>query len=83
MDAVESLLLDYISREGTVKPDMLPIGKYTKLIESGILDSLSVLNLVVFLEDKFGIKIAPEDIVQENFETVGAIRRYLDTKQGK
>jgi len=33
------------------------------------------------LEEKFGIKVAPEEVVRENFETVGTICQYLRGKR--
>jgi acyl carrier protein len=79
---IESLIEEYITNEAAPNPDLLPIGRDTKLIESGILDSLSILKLVAFLEERFDVKVAPEDIVQENFETIGAISRYISERKG-
>jgi len=41
------------------------------LLESGIVDSLGVLELVEFLERTFGISITEEDLVPKNFDSVG------------
>lgn len=51
-------------------------------IESGGLDSLSILHLVAFLEDEFDIQLDNDDLVLENFATVGAIVRLSDSKAG-
>jgi acyl carrier protein len=64
-----------------LSPELLPIRKDTKLIESGILDSLTMLKLVTFLEEKFGVKVDPEDVVRENFETVAMILNFMDEKR--
>lgn len=74
---IESIIVEYITSEVAPRPDLLPIGRETKLIESGILDSLSILKLVAFLEEKFNVKVAPDDVVGENFESVGAISRFI------
>ena len=79
---VERLIEEYITKEALVRPELLPLGRDTKLIESGILDSLSILKLVAFLEEKFGIKVSPEDVVSTNFETVGAISSFVSGKKG-
>ncbi len=72
---------DYISRELVSKPELLPLKNDTPLLETGILDSLSVLRLVLFLEQQFGIVVAPEELIPENFETVEAICAYLRAQQ--
>jgi len=50
------------------------------LLGSGILDSLGMVKLISFVEEKFNISIPPEDMVIENFMTVENIRDYINTK---
>lgn len=78
---MESVINDYISRELVDKPELLPLMNDTPLLESGILDSLSVLKLVLFLEEQYGTVVAPDELIPENFETIDAICAYLRTSQ--
>ncbi|QIE47929.1 acyl carrier protein (plasmid) [Pseudohalocynthiibacter aestuariivivens] len=48
-----------------------------ELLLSGLLDSLSVMRLVAFLEMEFGITIPPEDITVTNLASVDAMAAYL------
>jgi acyl carrier protein len=48
------------------------------LLSAGILDSLAILQLVAFVEDRFGTKIPDEDVVFENFQSVNALTSYLE-----
>ncbi len=50
------------------------------LIESGIMDSTGVLELVEYLEATYGIKIEDEELIPENLETVSNIVNFLKTK---
>lgn len=43
----------------------------TSMIADGILDSLDIMNIIIALENEFNIEIAPEDVLSENFESVG------------
>ena len=43
------------------------------LIEAGIIDSLTIMEILSDIEDILGVHIAPEDIIQKNFETKDAI----------
>lgn len=52
----------------------------TALLESGIIDSTGILEMVTFLEDKFGITIADEELVPENFTSLLSINHYLELK---
>lgn len=51
-----------------------------RLIESGGLDSLAILHLVSFLEDEFDIVLDNDDLVLENFATVGDVVRLVESK---
>lgn len=52
------------------------------LLESGVIDSLGILQLVNFIEDSFGILIAEEDFDPENFTSITTISRFIARKQG-
>ena len=51
------------------------LGADAPLLESGILDSAGIFELVTFLEDQFNISVSDEEIVVENFENIGSISR--------
>lgn len=55
-------------------PDDLP------LMEQGILTSLQTVNLVLFLEERFGITIEEDEFVEENFASIAAISALVATK---
>ena len=78
---METIINDYISRELVPDAALLPLANDTSLLESGILDSLSLLRLVVFLEDRFGITMGDADLLPENFASVNAICAYLRSRE--
>jgi len=47
------------------------------LISMG-LDSVKIINMIVLLEEKYGIEIKDEDLLFENFETVRKITELLE-----
>lgn len=48
------------------------------LVESGIIDSLGILKVLMFIEKAFGLKIKEQDVVPEYFETITAIAAYVE-----
>lgn len=52
------------------------------LWEEKVLDSISIVELVVELEKEYDIKVPFNEIVTENFETVERIVAYLKSKIG-
>lgn len=78
---METVINDYISRELVQDPGLLPLADSTSLLDSGILDSLSLLRLVVYLEERFGIMVGDADLLPENFDSVEAICAYLRARE--
>ena len=78
---METVINEYISQELVRDPGLLPLADETSLLESGILDSLSLLQLVVFLEERFGITVGDADLLPENFASVNTICAYLRARQ--
>jgi acyl carrier protein len=51
------------------------------LLAQGIIDSMGILKLVEFLEEKFGIETADEEMVPENFESLEALSAFVQRKR--
>ena len=78
---METVINDYISRELVPDAALLPLANDTSLLDSGIIDSLGLVRLVVFLEERFGITIGDTDLLPENFASVNAICAYLRARE--
>ena len=50
------------------------------LIENGVLTSLQTVELVMFLEERFGIVIEDEEVDEENFGSIEAISELVASK---
>ncbi len=74
---MESVIIEYISTELVSDPDVLPLDVDTPLMDSNIIDSVAFLNLVMFLEERFGISVADTDLTRQNFDTVTAMCAYV------
>ena len=59
------------------------IGPATDFLENGILDSTGVLELVGFLEEKYGIRVEDEELVPGNMNSLEKITLYILKKTGK
>ncbi len=58
-----------------------PVEECTPLLASGALDSLGILELVIFIGEKFGIEVADEDFDPTNFETIGHLVQFVERKR--
>lgn len=57
------------------------LGEEYPLIDSKLIDSLTLMDLIAFLEQSFRIVVDPTDIVPENFATVRAIAALVTRRQ--
>ena len=49
----------------------------TDLIETGLLDSLALVELLARLEESFDVSISPDDLELENFRSIDSIARFI------
>ena len=53
----------------------------TSFLETGIIDSTGILELVTFLEESFGIIVEDEELTPENLDSIANLVRYLEIKR--
>jgi acyl carrier protein len=51
------------------------------LLDSGVIDSLGVLDLAAFIERELGVQLADDDLTAENFESIATLSRFLAAKR--
>jgi len=49
-------------------------------LDSGIIDSIGVLELVAFLQATYGITVDDEELIPQNLDSINAISAYLHRK---
>jgi acyl carrier protein/D-alanine--poly(phosphoribitol) ligase subunit 2 len=69
---MKELIMNYVIKE-YIDDDDVKITYETPLISSGYVDSFSMVSLLVFLENKFRIKIPPSKATPEAFDSVNNI----------
>lgn len=50
------------------------------LFSTGMLDSVSMLNLIAFVEEQAAIQVRSEDVTLDNFDTPGRIVRFAQAQ---
>jgi len=72
LNEMKEMILKYVSKE-YIDDDDVTLTYETPLISSGYVDSFSMVSLLVFLENKFKIKIPPSKATPEAFDSVNNI----------
>jgi acyl carrier protein len=52
------------------------------LLEQGIIDSLAIVKLVEFLEERFQIEVTDDERIPEHFESIDALSAFVQQKRG-
>ncbi|GIV76509.1 acyl carrier protein [Litorilinea aerophila] len=73
----KTAILDFIQDEIMKRRDP-NLSSSTDLLSTGVLDSLGILQLVAFIDERFGIQVPDEDVVYENFHSVDSLVAYLE-----
>jgi acyl carrier protein len=77
----KAILVQFIEEELLMGNDRGTISSETSLIGSGVLDSLSLLRLISFLEQQFDIYLEDDEIILDHFESLSAIEGLIASKQ--
>lgn len=77
MQNVEELVRQYIAQNILFSNNGYPYADDASFLDEGIIDSMNVLELVAFVEEKFGITVQDQDIVPDNFDSVGKLAAYV------
>lgn len=78
---IASQLRDFISTNYYIAPNTR-LEEVESFLGNGILDSTGVLELVTFVEAKFGVKVHDEELVPENFDSLAALAAFVERKVG-
>jgi acyl carrier protein len=78
---VRDELLELINSEITLDPST-PVEGSTDLLLTGLVDSMGVVEIVGWMEERLGVEIDPVDVVLENFQTVDRMVDFAERLQG-
>jgi acyl carrier protein len=81
MEDITKVVQHFILREFLPGEDATELTDRTPLITGGILDSISTLKLVVFLEEHFGVTVEAYEAGVEHLDTVGQIAALISQKK--
>jgi acyl carrier protein len=81
MDPIQSTVKSFILEEFLPTANPSELTATTPLISGGILDSLATIRLVAFLEEQFGITLAPHEAGLDYLDTLDQIGALVQRKR--
>lgn len=79
--AVKPRVRDYILHNLLFSDDAAELPDDASLLDRGIIDSTGVLEVVMFIEETFGLHVKASDMLPENFDTVNAIAAFVERQR--
>ena len=73
-------LSQYIATEILKQPTRV-IQPDEALISSGLIDSFSLMDLALFVEDTFGVRIEDTELNADTFDSLGALVDLIQSRQ--
>jgi acyl carrier protein len=77
---MEEQIRQYIAENFMFSDNGFQLSDDASLLEEGIVDSTGVLELVMFVEEEFGVTVKDEEVVPENFDSVSRLAAYVSRK---
>lgn len=79
---IKSQVRSYITDNFVMGSNAAKFADGDSFLDRHVIDSTGFLELVTFLEEKFGIRIEDEEMVPENLDSLDAIGTYVSRKLG-
>jgi acyl carrier protein len=70
----------FIGENFLFREDVESLSDEASLLDAGVIDSTGVLELIGFLETRFGIEVADEEMLPQNLDCIRAISAYVQRK---
>ena len=80
-DAVREQIRDFILENYLFTKDTSAIGYDDSLLDKGVVDSTGMLEIVMFLEERFAVVPEDREMVPDNLDSINKIARFVATKR--
>lgn len=77
---IKQQITDFITSNFLFDDAQASLNEKESLLETGVIDSTGVLELIAFIEETYGIKIEDEEIIPENLDTILDITYFIKQK---
>lgn len=79
--SIEAKIRDYILENYLFTDDQNALSNQESFLDKGIIDSTGIMEVIMFLEEEFGISVEDEEMIPENLDSVNNIVAFVNRKQ--
>lgn len=77
---IRSTIRDFLKVNFIFSDERVTLDDAVSFLESGLVDSTGMVEIVEFVEETFGITIEDDELVPENLDSINNLTRFLDKK---
>jgi acyl carrier protein len=76
----QEILKQFITQDLLNDGNRSNLSEDDNLLTSGLVDSLAIVRLITFIEERFDVQVPAGDVTIENFRTINVIAGYLQQR---
>ena len=73
---------EYVVENFLLGEDEEELSNSDSFLESGLIDSTGILEVIAFLEETYDVEIEDEEMIPENLDSVERVARFIASKKG-
>ena len=79
--SIEATLRNYILENYLFTDDNSELDNNASFLDLGIIDSTGIMEVVLFIEEEYGIEVDDEDLLPENLDTINNLVKFISARQ--
>ncbi|MFI4849840.1 MAG: acyl carrier protein [Gimesia chilikensis] len=80
MNPIQSEIRNFVAENFLFGEDPESLQNDDSFLETGIIDSTGVLELVAFIEDQYDVEVDDDELVPENLDSINRLIDFIDSK---
>ncbi|WP_339731728.1 acyl carrier protein [uncultured Gimesia sp.] len=80
IQSIQSDVRDFVADNFLFGEDPESLNNDDSFLETGIIDSTGVLELVAFIEDKYSVEVDDDELVPENLDSIDRLINFIESK---
>lgn len=78
---IQKQIRDFLAENILFTTDGFSYGDDDSFLEQGIIDSVGIMELILFVEETFCVRVDEHEVTPDNFDSVNKLAGYIQSKQ--
>jgi acyl carrier protein len=78
---IQKQIRDFLVQNILFTSDGFDYGDDDSFLEQGIIDSVGIMELILFVEETYCLRVEEHEVTPDNFDSVNKLARYIKSKQ--